>query len=237
MVDEGPRDAALYLRELDQLGSPQELLKYLKDSPFRRACLHANAERQSKTLRWGEVLRSGGIRLSVYTTPGGLTPAMAPRQAEALSKLALRLGAQEVILDMEAPWRGATIDQVTGCVRHAGARGHRVLVTTVPGHPIVKPLGRLVVPALAVQVYDRRNTYSEARLRAICSSARLRAPRCRFDLPAWNKDARRLERHLRNIPACHSTRYWMADNAGVNDLPGQDLLKVIAEFDPALRPA
>lgn len=231
------RDAALYLRELDQLGSPQRLLAYLKTSPFRRVAFHANAERRLKTLAWAEVLRRENIRLSAYTTPGGLTPDNYAVQVDRLTALAKKMGADQVILDMEAPWRSATPDQVVACCRLAGRRGHRVIVTTVPGHPVLKTVARLQLAAIAVQVYDRRNTYSEARIKAICARARQLAPNCLFDLPAWNKTPQRLARHLSCIPACQSTRYWMSDNPGQDDLPERELLAVIAQLDPALNPS
>lgn len=230
-------EAALYLRELDQLGSPERLAAWMKASPFRRALFHANAETAVKTARYAAACRQAGIRVGVYATPGGLTPQGYPAQVAHLLSVARRCAADEAVLDMEAPWRDATPDQVLGCCRQAASGGLRIRVTTVPGHPVLRVLARLSVAAIAVQVYDRHNTFSEKKLRAICAAARRIAPRCDFDLPAWNKTPERLERHLRNIPACAATRYWMADNPGIDDLPGPALLEVIRRADPALRAA
>lgn len=225
----------LYLRELDQLGSAERLVSWLKASPFRWVAFHANAETASKTAAWAAKAREAGFGLALYTTPGGLTPGNYRAQIQRLVKLATRMGARMLILDMEAPWRDASPDQVLDCCRQALVGGHEVQVTTVPSHPVVKAVARLQMAGIAIQVYDRRNTYSEARIRAICASARRVAPAAVFDLPAWNKSAARLERHLRNVPPCDRTCYWMADNPGQDDLPGPDLLGVIAQMDPSLR--
>lgn len=228
----------LYLRELDQLGTPARLVAWLKASPFRWAAFHANAERQSKTLVWAAAVRAAEFGLALYTTPGGLTPENYRAQVRELVKLATKAGARMVILDMEAPWRNATPDAMLDCCRQAASGGHEVQVTTVPGHPAVKALGRLLVAGIAVQVYDRRNTFSEARIRSICAATRRLCKDADFDLPAWNKTPARLERHLRNVPRCVRTCYWMADNPGQDDLPPAELLGVIAQMDPSLgRPA